>query len=69
MHPEHAEEGLQPHFVAEKYFFSEHLPSTNRVVDHARRAHGDAGSPFLVEDVMRQARSAGLDEAVLGSGR
>ena len=76
MHPEHAELGLQPHFVAEKYFYSEHLPSTNRVVDITHtlgvklRALAEHGTQvtFLVEDVMRQARSAGLDvEAVLGS--
>jgi N,N'-diacetylchitobiose non-reducing end deacetylase len=76
MHPEHAEEGLQPHFVAEKYFYSEHLPSTNRVVDITStleaklKALGEHKSQvaFLVEDVMRQARAAGLDvEAVLGS--
>jgi LmbE family N-acetylglucosaminyl deacetylase len=76
VHPEHAEDGLQPHFVAEKYYYSEHLPSTNRVVDitltlEAKlRALGEHRTQvvFLVEDVMRQARSAGLDvKAVLGS--
>ncbi len=76
MHPEHAEQGLEPHFVAEKYFYSEHLPSTNRVVDITHtleaklKALGEHRTQvtFLVEDVMRQARSAGLDvEAVLGS--
>jgi len=76
MHPEHAEEGLLPHFVAEKYFYSEHTPSTNRVVDISLtldaklRALGEHKTQvaFLVEDVMRQARSAGLDvESVLGS--
>ncbi len=76
MHPEHAEQGLEPHFVAEKYFYSEHLPSTNRVVDITHtlaaklRALGEHRTQvtFLVEDVMRQARSAGLDVgAVLGS--
>jgi hypothetical protein len=74
--PEHAEEGLQPHFVAEKDFYSEHRPSTNRVVDISLtldaklRALGEHKTQvaFLVEDVMRQARSAGLDvESVLGS--
>jgi LmbE family N-acetylglucosaminyl deacetylase len=76
MHPEHAQEGLQPHFVAEKYFYSEHLPSTNHVVDISDtletklKALGEHRTQvaFLVEDVMRQARSAGLDvEAMLGS--
>ena len=76
VHPEHAEQGLPPHFVAEKYFYSEHLPSTNRVVDITHtleaklKALGEHRTQvaFLVEDLMRQARSAGLDvEAVLGS--
>jgi LmbE family N-acetylglucosaminyl deacetylase len=76
MHPEHLEQGLAPHFVAEKYFYSEHLPSTNRVVDisatmdvklRALLEHKTQVA-FLVEDVVRQARVAGLDvEAILGT--
>ena len=76
MHPEHLEQGLQPHFVAEKYFYSEHLPSTNRVIDVSDTletkfkalAEHKTQVAFLVEDVLRQARVAGLDvEAILGT--
>jgi LmbE family N-acetylglucosaminyl deacetylase len=76
MHPEHLEQGLQPHLVAEKYFYSEHLPSTNRVVDITATmdvklkalAEHRSQVTFLVEGIVRQARMAGLDvEAILGS--
>ena len=76
MHPEHLEQGLQPHFVAEKYFYSEHLPSTNRVIDVSDTlvtkfkalAEHKTQVAFLVEDVLRQARVAGIDvEAILGT--
>lgn len=75
MHPEHLEQGLQPHFVVEKYFYSEHLPSTNRVIDVSATmdlklkalAEHKSQVTFLVEGVVRQARLAGLDvEALLG---
>jgi LmbE family N-acetylglucosaminyl deacetylase len=76
MHPEHLEQGLAPHFVAEKYFYSEHAPSANRVVDISTTvdvklkalAEHRTQVAFLVEDVLRQARLAGLDvEAILGT--
>lgn len=76
MHPEHLEQGLQPHFVVEKYFFSEHPPSTNRVIDVSATldvklkalAEHKSQVSFLVEDVLRQARLAGLDvDSVLGT--
>jgi len=76
MHPEHLEQGLQPHFVVEKYFYSEHLPSTNRVVDISATievklkalAEHKSQVTFLVEGRLREARTAGLDvEAILGS--
>jgi LmbE family N-acetylglucosaminyl deacetylase len=76
MHPEHLEQGLQPHLVAEKYFYSEHPPSTNRVVDITAtidvklRALAEHKSQvtFLVEGIVREARMAGLNvEAILGS--
>lgn len=76
MHPEHLEQGLQPHFVVEKYFYSEHLPSTNRVVDVSSTldvklkalAEHQTQVAFLVEDVLRQARLAGVDvKSVLGT--
>lgn len=76
MHPEHLEQGLPPHFVVEKYFFSEHLPSTNRVVDISRTlevklkalSEHQTQVAFLVEDVLRQARLAGLEvDSLLGT--
>ncbi len=75
MHPEHLQQGLEPHFVVEKYLYTEHVPSTNRVVDisdtfaakAAAMAEHKSQVEFLVEDVMRQARLAGLDlRALLG---
>ncbi len=69
MHPEHLEQGLQPHFVVEKYFYGENLPNPNKIVDISRTmerkiaALGEHRSQvkFLVEDVLRQAQLAGLD--------
>lgn len=62
--------------MAEKYFYSEHPPSTNRVVDITAtmdvklRAMAEHKSQvtFLVEGIVREARLAGLDvEAILGT--
>ncbi|MEW6567077.1 MAG: PIG-L deacetylase family protein [Chloroflexota bacterium] len=69
MHPEHFEQGLEPHYVIEKYLYSEHLPSTNKVIDitstieHKLAAMAEHKSQlaFLVQDVVRQAALAGLD--------
>ncbi len=75
MHPEHLEQGLEPHWVTEKYFYSEHPPSANKVIDIsstmelklAALAEHRSQMEFLVEDVIRQARLAGLDlGAVMG---
>lgn len=75
VHPEHLQQGLQPHFVVEKYLYTEHVASTNRVVDItetfaikvAAMAEHKSQVEFLVEDVMRQARLAGFDlRAMLG---
>lgn len=74
-HPKHRKQGLEPHLVSEKYFYSEHPPSTNKVVDItatmetklAALAEHRSQMEFLVEEVVRQARLAGLDlEAVMG---
>lgn len=75
VHAEHLEQGLEPHRVGEKYFYSEHLPSTNKVIDItstmevklAALAEHRSQMEFLVEDVLRQARLADLDlRAVMG---
>ncbi len=75
VHPEHLEQGLEPHLVSEKFFYSGHLPSTDKVVDItstmetklAALAEHRSQLEFLVEDVLRQARLAGVDlQAVMG---
>jgi LmbE family N-acetylglucosaminyl deacetylase len=74
-HPEHVAEGLEPHFVTEKYFYAVSPSAVNRIVDItetisrklAAMAEHETQVAFLVEDVMRQARLAGIDvEAILG---
>jgi LmbE family N-acetylglucosaminyl deacetylase len=69
LHPEHLEQEQQPHFVTEKYFYSEEPSRFNKFVDisatfekkvEAMAAHASQVE-FLVEGVLRQARMAGLD--------
>ena len=75
VHPEHLAEGLPPHFVPEKYFFAENSSGANKIVDITNTmekklsalAEHKTQITFLVEDVFRQARLAGLDlDALLG---
>jgi len=75
VHPEHLAEGLQPHFIPEKYFYAENPSGTNKIVDITNTmekklsalAEHKTQISFLVEDVLRQARLAGLDlDALLG---
>jgi LmbE family N-acetylglucosaminyl deacetylase len=75
LHPEHFDEGLQTHFVTEKYFYSEEPSRFNKFVDisatfetkvAAMAAH-TSQVEFLVEGVLREARMAGLDlQAIFG---
>lgn len=66
--PEHLAEGLQPHFVVEKYFFAPVPNAADRIVDIeetlevkiAALAEHRTQVEFLVEDVRRQAQAAGL---------
>ena len=69
LHPEHLEQGLQPHFVTEKYYYSEEPSRFNKFVDisatfntkvAAMAAH-TSQVEFLVEGVLREAHRAGLD--------
>ena len=69
VHPEHRDEGLEPHQVAEKYFYAESDAGVNKVVDitatletklAALAAH-ESQMAFLVEGVLRQMRLAGVD--------
>ncbi|PJH75324.1 MAG: PIG-L family deacetylase [Anaerolineae bacterium CG_4_9_14_0_8_um_filter_58_9] len=75
VHPEHLAEGLQPHFVLEKYFYAENPSGANKIVDVtdtmekklAALAEHKTQMTFLFEDVVRQARLAALNlEAMLG---
>lgn len=76
-YPQHLAEGLQPHWVREKYFYGDVLPGANRVIDTtaymdrklAAMAEHRSQVVFLVEDVLRQAAMAGLDAAdFVGAG-
>jgi LmbE family N-acetylglucosaminyl deacetylase len=68
-HPEHLSAGLQPHFVQEKYFYSDINPNANNFVDIsdffekklAALAEHRSQMEFLVEDVARQAALLDLD--------
>jgi LmbE family N-acetylglucosaminyl deacetylase len=73
--PEHRDEGLEPHFVVEKYFYSEVAGKAGKVIDVtdtidiklAALAEHKSQMEFLVEDVRRQANLAGLDlDGLLG---
>lgn len=69
IHPEHLQEGLQPHYVVEKYLFAEGSQDFNKVVDVTRTmekkiaamAEHNTQIEFLVEDVLRQAQLAGIN--------
>ena len=71
VYPQHLAEGLQPHFVVEKYFYAEEGLGANMAVDVsetlaqklAALAEHKTQMEFLVDDVMRQAQAAGLDVA------
>ena len=76
VYPEHLQQGLEPHFVREKYFYAGPLEKANKIVNitttmpiklAAISAH-KTQVEFLVEDVMRQARLAELNfESIIGA--
>ncbi len=75
LYPEHADEGLEPHFVVEKYFYTPDPAGANKIVDITNTVEKKIAAMmehrsqvrFLVEEVLRQARRAGLDpKAMLG---
>ena len=76
VHPEHLAEGLEPHYVAEKYYFLEEVASANKIVDIsatledklAALAEHTTQVEFLVEDAIRQAQVAGVDLTALAGG-
>jgi LmbE family N-acetylglucosaminyl deacetylase len=67
--PEHLAEGLEPHYVTEKYFYGDTLAGANRVIDITASIERKLAAlnehrtqvVFLVEGRMRQAALAGLD--------
>lgn len=74
-YPEHQDEGLEPHFVVEKYFYTPDPAEANKIVDItdtiekklAAMAEHKSQVRFLVAEVMQQARLAGLNlEGILG---
>jgi LmbE family N-acetylglucosaminyl deacetylase len=69
VYPEHISDGLEAHFVPEKYFYSDDPARYNHFIDitntiesklNGMRAH-ESQVEFLVEDVVKQAQLAGLD--------
>jgi LmbE family N-acetylglucosaminyl deacetylase len=77
VHPEHARAGWAPHFVVEKLFYAPHPAQVNHTQDIrdtlavkiAAISEHRTQVEFLVEDVVRQARQAGVDLApLLGEG-
>ncbi len=75
VYPEQMASGVSPHFVVEKYFYSDDITRSNKVVDisttfelkiEAVGAHASQVE-FLVEEILMQARLAALDiGAILG---
>ncbi len=71
IYPQHVREGLQPHIVAEKYYYSEDITKANKFIDitttfdkkiESLAAHRSQ-IEFLVEGVLNEAKMAGLDLA------
>jgi len=69
IYPHQLEDGTTPHFICEKYYYSEDFGIQNKIVDitpfmdkklEAMKAH-DSQVRFLVEDFFRQASIAGID--------
>ncbi|MBN2677722.1 MAG: PIG-L family deacetylase [Anaerolineaceae bacterium] len=69
LHPEHIRDGLSPHFTPEKYFYTEDLEAANYFVDisdtfeekMAALCEHKSQIIFLVEDILHQAKAAGVD--------
>ncbi len=68
-YPQHIDEGLPPHLVAEKYFYGETLPGANKIIDTtafvdrkiAAVSEHRSQVVFLVEGILSQVAMAGLD--------
>lgn len=72
--PEHKEEGLQPHYVSEYYFFAKNPQDTNKIVDITGTINlkidslmlHESQMYFTLEDVRMGLKSAGLNAEDLG---
>lgn len=72
MHPEHLAEGLLPHNVREKYFYTDQADGS-KVVDITQTieikleafAEHKSQMKFLVEGVLQEARQAGIDPGAI----
>jgi LmbE family N-acetylglucosaminyl deacetylase len=75
-YPEQLAEGLEPHMVAEKYFFAKNPAHANKAVDISETLQTKIAAflehksqvVFLVEEVVRQAVVAGVDVSGLVPG-
>ena len=73
VYPQQLEEGLSPHFVVEKYYFSDNNAGFNKIVDItntferkiASIAEHKSQIEFLVEEIFMQAQLAGIDVAAI----
>jgi LmbE family N-acetylglucosaminyl deacetylase len=69
LYPGQIKDGLEPHFTPEKYYYTEDLEAANKIVDisetfedkMAALYEHESQMKFLVEDILRQARVAGVD--------
>lgn len=69
VYPDHQKQGLDPHFVCEKYYYSDDFSIHNKIIDitpfmekklAAMKIH-ESQVVFLVEDFYKQAEIAGID--------
>ena len=75
-YPDQLVEGLEPHMVAEKYFFAKHPAHANKTVDISETLRAKITAvlehrsqvAFLVEQVVRQAKVAGVDTSGIVPG-
>jgi LmbE family N-acetylglucosaminyl deacetylase len=76
LHPEQLAEGLLPHVVAEKYYFTEDLSRVNKIVDIsqtlavklAAMAEHKSQVAFLMQGLLKEVELAGIPLEALSSG-
>jgi LmbE family N-acetylglucosaminyl deacetylase len=69
LYPDQIKNGLEPHFTPEKYYYTEDLETANKIVDigatfedkMAALYEHKSQMKFLVEDILQQAQSAGVN--------